>query len=178
MPRALSALMPPFLLLFSIPLAALAFLTTVAAFFTLSVRVLIVYIELALVVAHNQLFHHYQSSHSQSSVKGPPPSPTVAQQRKKKRRTSGSSACSEQGTITPKSAEITTFGLITSAGIDRDFEGVGGWRFPGPDEEDTQWTSSNSRLRLPAATREIKGKHKRSLTSGLLPSPSMEDPVL
>lgn len=165
MPRFLSALTPPFLLLFSAPLAALALLTTLVAFSTLFVRVLIVYIELALVVAHNQLFHHNHSSYSQPPVKGSSPPPTIAQQRRKKRRSSASSARSEQGKTTPKALETTTFGLITTAGIDRDFEGVGGWRFSGQDGDHTQWISSNTRLRLPAATREIKGKHNRLLTS-------------
>ena len=163
--------MPPFLLAFSVPLAALAALTTTMAFFTLFVRVLVVYIELALVIAHNQLFHNNHLSYPQPSAKGSSPSPTIAQQRRKKRRSSASSACSEPGADTPKALDSTTFGLITSAGIDRDFEGVGGWRFPGPDEEDTQWISSNTRLTLPAAIRQMKGKHSRSLTSGVISSP-------
>ena len=163
--------MTPFLLLFSVPLATLALLTTTVAVFTLFMRVLIVYIELALVVVHNQLFQHDYSSFSPPSVKGSSPSPALGQQRRKKRRSSASSAGSEQGTITPKAVDTTTYSLTTSAGIDRDFEGVGGWRFPGPEEEDTQWTSSNTRLRLPAASRDLRGKHSRSLTSGFLPRP-------
>lgn len=149
MPRFLSALMPPFLLLLSIPLAALAFLTSIVAFLTLFVRVLMVYIDLALVVAHNQSFHYNHSGDSRPSVKGSSPSPAITQQRRKKRRSSASSAGSEQGAITPRPLNTTTFGLITSPGIDRDFKTVGGWRFSGPDEDDTQWTSSNTRLRLP-----------------------------
>jgi len=127
-----------------------------------------VYMDLVLVVAHNQFFHYNHSSDSRPSVKGSSPSPAIPQQRRKKRRSSASSAGSEQGAITPRALDTTTFGLITSAGIDRDFEGVGGWRFSGPDEDDTQWTSSNTRLRLPAATRESKGKHNRLLFSEVL----------
>lgn len=124
-----------------------------------------VYMDLALVVAHNQFFHYNHSSDSRPSVKDSSPSPAIPQQRRKKRRSSASSAGSEQGAITPRALDTTTFGLITSAGIDRDFEGLGGWRLSGPDEDGTQWTSSNTRLRLPAAPRESKGKHNRLLIS-------------
>ncbi len=171
MPRFLSALMPPFLMLFSIPLAALAFLTTIVAFLTLFVRVLVVYMDLALVVAHNQFFHYNLSSHSRPPVKGSLPSPAISQQRRKKGTSSLSSAWSMQGAITSKALDTTTLEIITSAGIDRDFEGVGGWRFPGPDEDDTQWISSNTRLRIPAATRDIKGKHNCLRTSEVLATP-------
>lgn len=166
MSNLLFALVPPLLLLFSIPLAALALLTTTLAFSTLLVRVLIVYIELALVVAHNQFFRRVPSKTTQPPGKGNLSSSTSGHQRRKSRRSSAGSAGSEQGSITPKAGDTGNFGLITSTGIDRDFEGVGGWRFSGPDEEDPQWTSTNSRLELPAAVGELKRKHNRSLTSG------------
>lgn len=68
-------------------------------------------------------------------------------------------------------AGVTQAGQTDQPGPVRDFEGVGGWRFPGPDEEDTQWTLLNSRLELPAAP-ERKRRHRRSLTSSSVPLPS------
>ncbi|KAI9873693.1 MAG: hypothetical protein M1830_010710 [Pleopsidium flavum] len=165
MSTLLYALVPPLLLLFSIPLAALALLTTTLAFSTLCVRVLIVYIELALVVAHNQFFNRVSSKIAQPPVQGSSSSATLGHQRIKSRRSSACSAGSE-GMITPKAGDSGSFGLITGTGINRDFEGVGGWRFSGPGEEDSQWTAMNSRLELPAAVGEFKRKHNRSLTSG------------
>lgn len=38
--------------------------------------------------------------------------------------------------------------LTPSVGLDRDFEGVGGWRFCDDDEESAEWTRINSRLDL------------------------------
>lgn len=165
MSNLLYAFVPPLLLLFSIPLAALAILSTTLAFSTLFVRVLIIHIELALVVAHNHFFNPTSTKTTRLPDKA---SSFSAHQRRKSRRSSLGSVGSEHGTITPKAGDTGSFGLITSTGIDRDFEGVGGWRFPDPEEEDSQWTSLNSRLELPAAVGELKRKHYRSLTSGSL----------
>lgn len=52
--------------------------------------------------------------------------------------------------------------LSTSVGAARDFEGVGGWRLGGADD-DVLWTSINSRLELPA---DHVRRHRRSATSG------------
>ena len=53
--------------------------------------------------------------------------------------------------------------------MERDFEGIGGWRVPGSDDDDILWTSMNSRLELPAIVdnnRKKRHHHQRSLTSG------------
>lgn len=86
----------------------------------------------------------------------------------RRRRTSGASFNSIGGSVTPtddndghgnglhggsKRGSFTTTMMMTSSsvGIDRDFEGVGGWRLSGKtaDDDDDAWTHINSRLSLP-----------------------------
>ena len=69
--------------------------------------------------------------------------------------------------MTPKIPESSGLGIFGSGvGAERDFEGIGGWRVPGSDDDDVLWTSMNSRLELPAILDERKRHHQRSLTSG------------
>lgn len=72
--------------------------------------------------------------------------------------------------MTPKVPESSGLGIFGSGGVERDFEGVGGWRVPGSDDDDVLWTSMNSRLELPALPDERKRHHQRSLTSGSMTS--------
>ena len=134
----LSIVLTPFILLVSIPLVIFAVVTTSLAFSTLLLRVLIVYIELAVVVVHN----HF--SFPLSSKRQPPLS------RKKSRRSIAGSR-SSSGSLTPKVPALDS-SIYPSTPLARDFEGVGGWRFPDADEDDSEalWTSMNARLELPA----------------------------
>lgn len=99
-------------------------------------------------------------------------SPTTARQvpvarHHRRRRTSGASFISI-GSVTPTddnsnsnsnghvvnggSKRSSFMAIPSSVGIDRDFEGVGGWRLDGKganDDEDDAWTHINSRLSLP-----------------------------
>lgn len=77
---------------------------------------------------------------------------------------------SNAGSMTPKVPESSGLGIFGSGGVERDFEGVGGWRVPGSDDDDVLWTSMNSRLELPAILDERKRHHQRSLTSGSITS--------
>jgi hypothetical protein len=72
--------------------------------------------------------------------------------------------------MTPKVPESSGLGIFGSGGAERDFEGVGGWRVPGSDDDDFLWTSMNSRLELPAIVDDRKRHHQRSLTSGSVSS--------
>lgn len=72
--------------------------------------------------------------------------------------------------MTSKVPESSGLGIFGSGGMERDFEGVGGWRVPGSDDDDVLWTSMNSRLELPAIVDERKRHHQRSLTSGSISS--------
>lgn len=102
------------------------------------------------------------------------------------RRSRGSSSqvslCSI-GTITPihedeVSHDITPAapletGLAPSSGLDRDFEGIGGWRLDDRDN-DSGWTNINSRLELPLERSTVARHTQRSQSVGpVSPSDSM-----
>ncbi len=171
MPNLLHTILSYFLLLISIPLALFALLTTTFAFSTLFFRVLVVYAELAVVLIHDQFSDQAKSRKTQSTWKTCSPALDEKEHRRKSRRSSVGSGNS--GSLTPKIAESSGLGIYGGGGIGRDFEGVGGWRFPGHDEEDVLWTSMNSRLELPATVDDRKFHHRRSLTSGSLSSASL-----
>lgn len=151
-------------LLFSIPLAIFASITTTLAFSILLFRVLLVYAELAVAIIPYYLLgiteHKDSLSRTTTCFSNPPTVPV----RRRKRRSSGGSGASG-GSITPV-ASVINLGLNQSIGPQRDFEGVGGWRLDVPSEDDSLWTSFNSRLELPA---DHVRRHRRSLTSGSTP---------
>ncbi|MCJ1320613.1 hypothetical protein MMC15_005953 [Xylographa vitiligo] len=155
----LSIVLTPFIVLVSVPFFIFAVITTSLAFFTLFLRVLIVYIELAVVVVHN----HF------SLPPSPKKKPSLS--RKKSGRSIAGSR-SSSGSLTPK-LPIPDSGIYPSTPLTRDFEGVGGWRFPdaGDDDSEALWTGMNARLELPALVSvggELKAKHERNLTTGAL----------
>ncbi|KAI3400662.1 hypothetical protein diail_2374 [Diaporthe ilicicola] len=101
----------------------------------------------------------------------------------RRRRTSGASLQSV-GSITPvddhggaggngnsglfgAGSKRNSFMMIPSIGMDRDFEGVGGWRLGGgrnpEDDDDDAWTHINSRLELPL---DYQRKHHQRSPSG------------
>lgn len=84
--------------------------------------------------------HRQQTSHAFSI----PP--------KSHRRSQSQASAGSAGTITPiHEGEVllsTEPALTPSVGLDRDFEGIGGWRLDGNDKEDESWTNINSRLEL------------------------------
>ncbi len=157
----------PFLLIFTIPIALFASLTTILAFSVLIFRVLLVYVELALAVIPYWVLGYRDISsigkpleRTKSFNKSPP-----AAMRRKKRRSS-SSSLSATGSITPVQGDHG-MGLSQSIGATRDFEGVGGWRLNDESDEDSLWTKINSRLELPS---DHIRRHHRSLTSGSTPA--------
>ncbi|KAL9632402.1 MAG: hypothetical protein Q9164_005342 [Protoblastenia rupestris] len=169
MSRTVCIILSPALLLISIPLAVFAALTTTLAFSTLFIRALIVYVELASVLIQNQITPRTASKRLPNPLKsGNPGSSEVANARSKNfRRSSTASGSSNGGSTTPKVPSTSGFGIYGSEGPSRDFEGVGGWRIPGPnDEEDILWTNMNSRLELPTMTDGRPRNHHRSRTSG------------
>ena len=160
-------LVSPILLLISIPLTVFAAFTTTIAFSTLFVRVLIVYAELAAALLQDQFggYTTFKSAPEPLNLKA------IAEEkhsRRKSRRSSAGSLSSNGGSTTPKAPESSGFGIYSGGGAARDFEGVGGWRIQGPDDEN--WTSMNSRLELPAMVDGRPRNHHRSRTSGSLTS--------
>ncbi|KAI9769777.1 MAG: hypothetical protein M1840_003771 [Geoglossum simile] len=164
----LSFFLPPLLLVLSVPFAAFAAFTTTIALSALTLRALIVYIELAIVVIHNYVFLRPPSK---TSRRPRTPSGRDSTHKRRKRRSSGGSAVSDQGLVATVGRDGGGYVLASSVGIERDFEGVGGWSLSGPNE-DTLWTSMNSRLELSAGERQLR--HRRSLTASGIPSSNTE----
>lgn len=153
----------PLLLWFSIPLTVFALLTTTAAFSTLLLRVLLVYADLATILVKT-LFSHPPSPESTSSLWPTKVGPNCS--RRKSSASSSSDPPTFGGSRTPRSAESSGLGIYGAGSMQRDFEGVGGWR----EGEDALWTSMNARLELPSLAEEQHRHHRRSLTSGGTPS--------
>ena len=185
------ALIVPFLFVFTIPLAVFAGITTTLAFSVLMFRVAVVYVDIAVNMVPQYLtgrrvypFPRGYASASLSTTEASsnmPPSPVgsgtnspptsrQAARHHRRRRTSGASLHSV-GSITPVEDHIgggskrNSFMLVPSIGMDRDFEGVGGWRLGGrnPDDDDDAWTLINSRLELPL---DYQRKHHQRSPSG------------
>lgn len=158
-------LISPVLLLISIQLTIFAAVTTAVAFSTLFFRALLVYAELAAALIQDQLAKHTPPKGTASLSK------TFAEKkhhRRKSRRGSTASGSSNGGSTTQKAPETSGFGVYGGGGVTRDFEGVGGWRIPGTEDEDELWTCMNSRLELPVIGDERRRNHYRSRTSGSL----------
>ncbi|KAF7534359.1 hypothetical protein G7Z17_g13377 [Cylindrodendrum hubeiense] len=149
------AFVVPFLFIVTIPLAIFAGITTTIAFSVLILRVLAVYLDVALSLIPHYLGGRkprpYQPHPSRletlnaattnfSSSSNSTPSNTPLRRRRRRRSSSAISAAS----LTPATSE-TALGLHPSIGPERDFEGVGGWRLG----DDEVWTTINSRLELP-----------------------------
>ncbi|KAM6508919.1 hypothetical protein FSOLCH5_011923 [Fusarium solani] len=169
------AFVVPFLFVVTVPLALFAGVTTTIAFSVLILRVLAVYIDVALSFVPHYLGgrktrpyhpHNYRPHHqfldapapgSLFNNTSPSSSGSTALESclRRRRHRRSSSALSTAGTVTPVSEKA--FGLVPSIGPDRDFEGVGGWRLGGDDET---WTIINSRLELPDKQHHGRNHHR------------------
>lgn len=172
----LYAIAPIVIVAVSVPLAIFAVVTTSIALSLLAFRGFIVYTQLgtALISAwlsppsskptspQHPLHHHRVPSSGHSS----PPST-----RNHHRSSSSTSATSSQDTAVPSSRLGTKSGSFTAllgeAGPTRDYEGVGGWRDTGNEDEEALWMGINSRLQLPAET--PGRRHQRRHTGGQSP---------
>ncbi|RYP18728.1 hypothetical protein DL765_003750 [Monosporascus sp. GIB2] len=152
----LQLLIIPFLFLFALPLGFFACITTALAFFVLYVRFTMAYLDVGLETAnfvlfgngaHNQQFASRGTASPRSLSSGT--SASTKHRHGRKRRGSASS-----GSLTPV-AGLNGAPLTPGIGLDRDFEGIGGWRIDtaniGRDVAgDEQWYNLNSRLELPS----------------------------
>uniref|UniRef100_L2G7J3 Uncharacterized protein n=1 Tax=Colletotrichum fructicola (strain Nara gc5) TaxID=1213859 RepID=L2G7J3_COLFN len=134
------AIIVPFLFLFTVPLAIFAGITTTLAFTVLIFRVILVYFDLAL-------------SLLPSYITGRPRYLSYASKTPSPARRQPDARLHVSGGI----------GLFPSVGIDRDYEGLGGWRL-GNGNDDELWTTINSRLELP--DRQYQRHHHRSPSGG------------
>jgi hypothetical protein len=170
----------PFVLLsISIPLAFFALVTTSIAITLLSIRALAVYFHLAIAIVGAWLSPSPPSKRNLPRRARLVPasarhSPTGVRQHS--RRTSITATASSQDPpdypaqktnfLQRKNNSLTA--LIGTSELTRDFEGVGGWRVAGDDDEEALWMGINSRLELPA---EIPTRRRRISITGT-PSPA------
>ena len=161
-------LISPILWAISIPLSILAAVTTSLAFTTLLLRALIVYIELAAALIQNRFGPESAPKGSDVLSKFALHNTGPRNARHKSRRGSTASG-SSTGSITPREQGPSSgLGIYGGQGAARDFEGVGGWRIPGPSDDDLPWLNMNSRLELPTMVDGRQRNHHRSQTSGSL----------
>jgi len=165
----------PFILLsVSIPLAFFAVVTTSIAVSLHSFRAITVYCRLSIAIIGAWLS---PSASNPVPLRAPlmPSSARHSPTGQRHRRASTASTTSSQDAalhsahtsrlLKHKNNSLTA--LIGTSELTRDFEGVGGWRVPGDDDEEALWMGINSRLQLPAET--PTRRHPRSLTGGASP---------
>ncbi|KAF2127487.1 hypothetical protein P153DRAFT_295218 [Dothidotthia symphoricarpi CBS 119687] len=171
----LYAFAPLVLVVVSIPLAIFAMATTSIAVSLLSLRAMAVYIQLGTAVVGAWL---QPPSTKQTSFlyRSSPPSPERASPPRQRTRRSSSvsivssldSAALASHTPRPAKKNGSSAALVGGSELTRDFEGVGGWRVPGGEDEEALWMGINSRLRLPADS--LNRRHQRSHTGSASPS--------
>jgi hypothetical protein len=166
----LYALAPFVLLVVSIPLAIFATITTTMAISLLACRAAIVYVQLTVALLEAWI---NPSSSNTPAITYPTP-PTSSPNIHRHHRIYHGSSASSQETIVPasrathtasNSSKFTPF--ASTSETTRDFEGVGGWRTPGNDDEEALWMGINSRLQLAADI--APRRHHRSLTGASSP---------
>ncbi|KAL3955349.1 hypothetical protein ACCO45_010912 [Purpureocillium lilacinum] len=187
------AFMVPFLFIITAPLALFAGITTTLAFSVLILRVLIVYLDIALSLVpsyfkrhqrHPQSRHDHglrsvsptatsSSAHSVNDYASPP-TPTQQQVplfRRRRRRPSSATSIVSAGSTTPLGQR-----LMPSVGAERDFEGIGGWRAgkDGDEDDDNAWTTINSRFEFPYP----RSHHNRTPSGGAWPPTPGDSGVL
>lgn len=163
------AVAPFVIVMVSVPLAIFAVVTTSIALSLLAFRGFIVYTQLAYA-----LFTAWLSPTPAKPVPprrqlAPPERSSPPRSRNRRRSSNGSSQESMQPAprLGARSGSLTA--LLGEGGPTRDYEGVGGWRDTGNDDEEALWMGINSRLQLPA---EIPGRrHQRRHTGGHSRSP-------
>lgn len=152
----------------ALALGVFAIFTTSIALTALGCRAAIVAVDLGIAI----MGAYISPAPSDPSLSQRRPS-TVASERpspprsRKQRSHAGSTSSLE--TIVPGATRDSTSlnNVVSTSGLVRDFEGVGGWRTPGDDDEGALWMSMNSRLQIPIddATPGVR-RHQRNHTGG------------
>lgn len=166
----LYAVAPFIIVMVSVPLAIFAMVTTSIALSLLAFRGLVVYTQLGTALLGAWL----SPTPLKPVAQHQPPSPerTSPPRTRNRRSSSNGSGTSSQDTAIPashlgqKSGSFTV--LLGEGGLTRDYEGVGGWRDTGNEDEEALWIGINSRLQLPAAT--PGRRHQRRHTGGQSPN--------
>lgn len=133
------ALIIPSFFLVTIPLAVLATVTTTFAFSVLLLRALVVYVDMLLSLVPSR-------RPAVRPLPRPPSSPSLTSPSRKathrRRRRSSASAISVRSA---SSISDRGLGLIPSIGPERDYEGIGGWRVGGQ-QDDELWATVNPKV--------------------------------
>ncbi|KAI1204001.1 hypothetical protein F5X97DRAFT_282731 [Nemania serpens] len=157
----------PFAFLVALPLALCAGVTTILAFLVLFLRLFLVYFDVGLETLRHVLVGpaaqgRYITSRRPSTNSPPPPSPVTPTSRHRRRvKRQGSS-----GSITPVSGFDGLSAVTPSIGLERDFEGVGGWRLESVDEQ--QWYNLNSRLENPYRRHHFRSQSGGAVLPGIV----------
>lgn len=190
----------PFVFLFALPLAVFAGVTTVLAFFVLYFRLTVAYFDVGLETIRFLVLGNsagaYNSNNRRlvvvgesigaaattttstgsalSSLRASRASSPEGRRRSINSNGNGNgNGKQRRGSLTPSSA-------APSAGYDRDFEGIGGWRIDGKrpgsengqrgdggvddDDDDEQWYNLNSRLELPDPRHHVRSRSGGAVT--------------
>lgn len=155
----LQLLVFPFLLVVSLPLAIFAGATTILAFVVLFMRLFFVYFDVGLETLRYVLLGHQEAQQLLVSPAGSrrpsaPASPRLSRSaspgeaaspssQRRRRSRAGSVA-----NIAPLLGSLGGVSIAPQSSLDRDFEGVGGWRNNADPEDEHAWESLNSRLEL------------------------------
>ncbi|KAI1143054.1 hypothetical protein F5Y05DRAFT_367307 [Hypoxylon sp. FL0543] len=168
----------PFLFCVALPLALCAGVTTILAFMVLFLRLFLVYFDVGieslryLLVgdpAHTRYVASRRTSSASpvSSESSQPSSPEARHIRRSKRQ--GSISFSS-GTATPVVGR-DGLAIAPSVGLERDFEGIGGWRLDNVDADadaadEHQWYNLNSRLEIPDRRHHFRSQSGGAVLSG------------
>ncbi|KAF2969520.1 hypothetical protein GQX73_g4042 [Xylaria multiplex] len=168
----------PLVFIVALPLALCAGVTTIIAFLVLFLRLFLVYFDVGLETLQYALIGHstharYITSHGtpattpgSSTNSTTPPSPAAAATTFRYRRRAKQQGGGDSGLATPVPA-FNGFAAVTPRiSLERDFEGVGGWRLESVDvdtdgTDEQQWCNLNSRLENP-----YRRHHFRSQSGG------------
>lgn len=167
----LYAVAPFVIVMVSVPLAIFAVITTSIALSLLAFRGFVVYTQLGTALISAWLSPKSSKAVGLQLQPTPPDRSSPRRSRSRRSSSNGSGVFTQEGTTSApylgtKSGSFTA--LIGEGGLTRDYEGVGGWRDTGNEDEEALWMGINSRLQLPA---EIPGRrHQRRHTGGQSPS--------
>ncbi|KAI1409132.1 hypothetical protein F5Y13DRAFT_193610 [Hypoxylon sp. FL1857] len=168
----------PFLFFVALPLALCAGFTTILAFMVLFLRLFLAYFDVGVETLRYVLVGHPAHARYMASQRTPlaspipsePSPPSSPEVRHRRRRQRQGSASVSSGTITPVGG-LDGLALAPSMGLERDFEGVGGWRLDSVDvdadaADEYQWYNLNSRLEIPDRRHHFRSQSGGAVLSG------------
>jgi len=165
----LYAIAPMVLLPLAIPLALFALFTFSLAITVLVLRAAVVYTKIGFVLLCAWINPPTNNLHAIRSTSSPKRS--TAHRKRPSRNTQMNAALPQDGaprsrrSSRPIALSESLTSLVGESDIRTDFEGVGGWRVTGDDDEEALWMGLNARLEAPGSGRH----HHRSLTDGATP---------